>query len=212
MCDGPCASLPLCILNTQELADQRASAQLTSPRSPINGPKRVVAAACARDEVGVEVTHDDERAVDATSLRSEMHREIVDEQPLRPLGLHQSGLRRLRVALPSRCRHSERGRHNASIEHLRVVLTRRVARLAGSVRKVRLDYNHRLLGGTTVDAAEVPFLALAVVDAPLRAPMRLFASPSEPSSTPPRHTSFAVLWKQAAPEVRPTSDLDRAAS
>ena len=50
--------------------------------------ERAVVVARARDEVGVEVAHDDDRASDVTGVWPEVHREVVDEQPLRSLGLH----------------------------------------------------------------------------------------------------------------------------
>ena len=58
------------------------------PQVVDHGLERTVVVARARDEVGVEVAHDDDRAVDVTGVRPEVHREVIDEQPFRPLGLH----------------------------------------------------------------------------------------------------------------------------
>ena len=154
------------------------------PQVVDHGLERAVVVARARDEVGVEVAHDDDRAVDVTGVRPEVHREVIDEQPFRPLGLHKRRLRRCRAVLPPCRRDAGQRSRGTSAERLRVVLARRVVRLVRGVGEVRLDHYHRLLGCASVDAADVATPAPAVVDAALHALVRL-AERAEQHTTAP---------------------------
>ena len=89
MWDAACASLPLCVLLEHAGARRPSSAGAANePEVVDHGLERAVVVARARDEVGVEVAHDDDRSVGVIGARPEVHREVIDEQPLRSLGLH----------------------------------------------------------------------------------------------------------------------------